>query len=110
MLRHADLQATTRQINLSQAGNNNHVISAVAFQSFNKALAEEEKTTCPMGIRALSLVGKGKQLGKFDLGDYRVECWDRALYQIQTEHGLASIVRGGQYPIYDSCFGLGRKL
>jgi hypothetical protein len=94
MLRRADLQAMTREMNLNQASNNNHIISAVAFQSFNKALAEEEKTIRPMGIRALSLVGKGKQLDKFDPGDYRIEHWDRAVYQIQTEYGLASIVRG----------------
>jgi len=57
MLRSADFQAITRQINLDRASNNNQVIFAVAFQSLNKALAEEEKAIRPTGIRALSLVG-----------------------------------------------------
>ncbi len=99
MLRHADFQAITRQINLNQASNNNQVIFAMAFQSLNKALAEKEKAIRPIGISALSLVGKGKQLGMFGPGGERIEHLDKAINQIQTEYGLASIVRGGQYPI-----------
>lgn len=57
MLRRADFQAVTWQINLDRAGNNNQVIFAVAFRSLNKVLAEEEKAIRPIGIRALSLVG-----------------------------------------------------
>ncbi len=35
----------------------------------------------------------------FDPGGERIEHLDKAVNQIQIEYGLASIVRGGQYPI-----------
>lgn len=109
-LRYADFETITRQTTLNQATNTNHVVFAVAFQLLNKALTEKEKAIRLIGIRASSLVGKGKQLGMFDPEVERAERLDKAVNQIQRKYGLTSIMRGGQYAIQDSCLGLERKL
>jgi DNA polymerase-4 len=98
-LRYADFETITRQTTLNQATNTNHDVFAVAFQLLNKALTGKEKAIRLIGIRASSLVGKGKQLGMFDPEVERAERLDKAVNQIQRKYGLSSIMRGGQYAI-----------
>ena len=52
-----------------------------------------------IGIRASSLVGKGKQLGLFDPGVERAQRLDRAINRIRSKYGLSSIKSGGTKPL-----------
>lgn len=97
-LRYADFETIARQITLQEATNVNQVMFFVAFQLLNKALTEKEKAIRLIGIRASSLVGKEKQLSMFDPGVERAERLDKAINQIRSKYGSASIQRGGAIP------------
>lgn len=97
-VRYADFNTITRQSALNQATNTNQVIFAVAFRLLDKALTEKGKAIRLIGIRASSLVGKGKQLGLFDPGVERAQRLDRAINRIRSKYGLSSIKRGETRP------------
>ncbi len=93
-LRYADFRTITRQITLKEASNVSQVIFAAARQLLSDALVQRGKPIRLIGIRVSSLSGKERQLRMFDSETEKLEHLDKAIAQIRSKYGPASIKAG----------------
>ncbi len=93
-LRYADFRTITRQVTLKEASNVSQVIFAAARQLLSEALVQRGKPIRLIGIRVSSLSGKERQLRMFDSETEKLEHLDKAIAQIRSKYGPASIKAG----------------
>lgn len=93
-LRYADFKTITRQVALKEASNISQVIFAAARQLLSEALVQRGKPIRLIGSRVSSLSGKERQLRMFDSETEKLEHLDKAIAQIRSKYGPASIKTG----------------